>query len=411
MSALKVISLFSGAGGLDYGFEAAGFETGVTLDLDRDACAALRRNRDWPVLEADLARVSTQELLDAAGMRPTEAAVLIGGPPCQPFSKSGYWARGDAARLRDPRAQTLFEYLRVLEEALPEVFLLENVPGLAFSGKSDGLCLIKESVSSINKRQGTDYQIAVSCLNAAEYGVPQVRQRMFVVGHRSGAIFKFPAPTHGDVERPETGLAPYTRAWDALADLPELNTDPTLRPTGKWAELLPSIPEGNNYLWHTSRGGGLPLFGWRRRYWNFLLKLARTLPSWTIQAQPGPATGPFHWTNRKLSTRELMRLQTFPDDVSVACSRADAQRLIGNAVPSALAEVLALMLRKQFFRGTASTTEATLVPQRRDKVPPPWPMQPVPPQYRSLIANHSEHPGTGKGNRAAARLSAPLLLT
>src|SRR3712207_2104614 len=108
--------------------------------------------------------------------------------------------------------------------------------------------------------------------------------------------------------------------------------------TGKWADLMPSIPEGRNYLWHTSRSGGLPLFGWRTRYWNFLLKLAKDQPSWTIQAQPGPATGPFHWESRKLSAAELGRLQTFPDGLVYGCTRAGVQRLAGNAVPSALAE-------------------------------------------------------------------------
>src|SRR5262249_20870024 len=129
---------------------------------------------------------------------------------------------------------------------------------------------------------------------------------------------------------------------------PDLSDDLEVR--GKWAELLPSIPEGQNYLWHTSRGEGLPLFGWRRRYWNFLLKLAKDRPSWTIQAQPGPAVGPFHWKNRRLSTRELCRLQTFPDNVSIIGDRGSIQRQVGNAVPSLLAEVLARAIRYQLLR-------------------------------------------------------------
>jgi DNA (cytosine-5)-methyltransferase 1 len=407
----KVISLFSGAGGLDFGFEAAGFQTSVALDLDANACAALRHNREWPVIEADLSQVSTSSLLGAAGLRSGEAAVLIGGPPCQPFSKSGYWANGDAARLLDPRAQTLTEYLRVLEEALPEAFLLENVPGLAFSGKSDGLQLIQKKVGEINARRGTSYTMSVASLNAADFGVPQVRQRVFVVGHRGGQEFRFPRPTHGDAAADEDGLEPFTTAWDALGDLPELNLSDELRLTGKWAELVPSIPEGNNYLWHTSRGGGLPLFGWRTRYWNFLLKLGRRLPAWTIQAQPGPATGPFHWTNRYLSTQELLRLQTFPADVTLACPRRDAQRLIGNAVPSALSQVIAREMGAQFF-GARRGGEASLIPQLRALTPPPWPVSDVPQKFSSLVGEHKAHPGTGKGNRAIARLSSgsPLLV-
>jgi DNA (cytosine-5)-methyltransferase 1 len=285
------------------------------------------------------------------------------------------------------------------------VFLLENVPGLAFSGKSDGLELIRKEIAAINARQGSSYKISVACLNAADFGVPQLRHRVFVVGHREGKAFKFPAPTHGPADELLGNQQPYATAWDALGNLPELNRDPELSLSGKWADLLPSIPEGQNYLWHTPRGGGSPLFGWRTRYWNFLLKLSRTLPAWTLQAQPGPATGPFHWTNRKLSARELMRLQTIPDDVTLPCSRTDAQRLVGNAVPSALAELLAHELRRQYFGGGAPS-EFALLPTRRTHAPPPWPLSNVPPQYRSLEGPHSDHPGTGKGNRAAARQSA-----
>ena len=111
-------------------------------------------------------------------------------------------------------------------------------------------------------------------------------------------------------------LPAHRTTWDALADI-EPNPGEDLALRGKWGDLLASIPEGNNYLWHTDRGGGKPLFGWRRRYWSFLLKLAKSRPSWTIQAQPGPAIGPFHWANRRLSMRELCRLQTFPDDVFI----------------------------------------------------------------------------------------------
>lgn len=397
----KIISLFSGAGGLDFGFEAAGFETSVALDLDRQACDLLRANRRWPVICDDLARVPTKGILETAGLRQGDAAVLIGGPPCQPFSKSGYWVRGDAARLRDPRAETLKGYLRVLEDALPEAFLLENVPGLAYSGKSDGLEYLRYEIAEINKRQGTEYKMSVACLNAADFGVPQLRQRVFVIGHRSGAEFKFPEITHEDPSTGTSRLQPYCTAWDALGDLPELINDPELRLTGKWADLLPSIPEGRNYLWHTDRGEGLPLFGWRRRYWNFLLKLARGLPAWTLQAQPGPATGPFHWANRHLTARELMRLQTFPDDVELDCSRRDAQRLVGNAVPSALAETLAREIQRQFF-GAYVATKITLLPSRRTRSDVEYPTRAVPERYLKLIGTHAPHPGTGKGNRAVA---------
>jgi DNA (cytosine-5)-methyltransferase 1 len=155
--------------------------------------------------------------------------------------------------------------------------------------------------------------------------------------------------------------------------------------TGKWADLLASIPEGQNYLWHTDRGGGKPLFGWRRRYWSFLLKLAKGRPSWTIQAQPGPATGPFHWRNRKLSAAELSRIQTFPDGLIYDCRHADVQKLIGNAVPSALAEALAREIARQLLGSANSTITLSLVPPRRGDTPDQEPIISIPRKYVSLI--------------------------
>jgi DNA (cytosine-5)-methyltransferase 1 len=197
------------------------------------------------------------------------------------------------------------------------------------------------------------------------------------------------------------GLQPFLTAWDAIGDL-EHTSDPTLRVTGKWADLLPSIPEGSNYLWHTARGGGEPLFGWRTRYWTFLLKLAKDKPAWTLQAQPGPAVGPFHWRNRRLSLKELSRLQTLPIDYILKCNIRVAQRLLGNAVPSALAEKLGYEIRRQFF-GDSVPEALSLIPERRDGLPPAIPQTPVPEKYRVLAGDHADHPGTGLGPRALSR--------
>jgi DNA (cytosine-5)-methyltransferase 1 len=402
MSKPTVISLFTGAGGLDFGFEAAGFETNVAVEMNHDACQTLRANRAWPVIERDIAQVPTKELLKTASVRVGDVDVLIGGPPCQPFSKSGYWVSGDAKRLEDPRSSTLGAYLRVLEEAKPRAFLLENVEGLAFRGKDEGLRLLMEAFDKINRRAGTKYKPIVRMLNAADYGVPQLRKRVIIVGARDGTELTFPEPTHGESKDLFRNLRPFATAWDAIGDL-EPDLDEELHPTGRWADLLPSIPEGSNYLFHTSRGGGEPLFGWRRHYWTFLLKLAKDLPSWTIQAQPGPAAGPFHWDNRRLSRRELCRLQTFPDDVKVVGSRIAAQRQIGNAVPSLLAEVIARCIRTQLLgrrlpsvaprllRPTATTTPARRIPER------------VKTKFMRLRGEHIAHPGPGLGNGAIQR--------
>ena len=405
MRARTAISLFTGAGGLDFGFEAAGYRTAVALEIDARCCATLRHNRRWPIISADIADVPTTDLLQAAQLGVGEADILIGGPPCQPFSKSGFWATGDARRLEDPRATTLEGYLRVLAEAQPRAFLLENVEGLGFKGKDEGLQLIHQRLAAINALYGTAYRATIATLNAADFGVPQLRRRVFVVGARDGAHFRFPTPTHASPE--EIGSTEPRRrhvtAWDALHDLAEPN-DPEVSAKGKWARLLPTIPEGQNYLWHTDRGGGEPLFGWRRRYWSFLLKLAKDQPSWTIQAQPGPATGPFHWSNRRLTMREMARLQTFPDDVAILGSLSDAQRQLGNAVPSLLAEVLGRAIDAQCLGGVRRRGAPKLAVRLAGASSPPQSrLPPVAPAFLELRGRHEAHPGTGKGSRAAAR--------
>ena len=399
----KVISLYTGAGGLDLGFEAAGFEVACAVEMDGEAVETLRRNRDWTVIHRDIHQVPSREILAEGHLEVGEADALIGGPPCQPFSKSGYWANGDTMRLDDPRAGTMAAYLRVLRDTLPKTFFLENVPGLAYRGKSEGLELIQRTIERINSECDVDYRFSVKQLNAAHYGVPQMRERVIVVGERDGLIFNHPVPTHGDVDgSPElAALEPYMMAWDAIGDLKD-DDDPELAPRGKWADMLPSIPEGSNYLWHTNRGGGEEIFGWRRRYWSFLLKLAKARPSWTIQAQPGPAVGPFHWKNRRLSARELCRLQTFPDDYHINGGITAVQRQLGNAVPAALAEVVARKMRRDLL-GDEVDLEPMLIPVRREPVPEPEPVKPLHPKYLDMVGEHEAHPGTGQGYGAQRR--------
>lgn len=402
----KVMSLFSGAGGLDYGFEAAGFDTAVAVEMERDCCETLRASRKWPVIERDIFDVPTEEMLEVADAKRGEIDLVIGGPPCQPFSKAGYWVRGDTLRLDDPRANTLAAYLRVVTKARPKVFLLENVEGLAYQGKDQGLRLLLDAIRDINKRTKSNYKPVVKILNAADYGVPQQRQRVIMIAARDGTEFRFPMPTHAERIEPDLFAVPlqlHRTAWDAIGDLDGQQVDENLEVRGKWGALLPSIPEGQNYLFHTDRGGGTPLFGWRRRYWSFLLKLAKDRPSWTIQAQPGPAIGPFHWSNRRLSAVELCRLQTFPDGLRLAGGRTSHQRQTGNAVPSLLAEVLAREVRTQLLGLKAIAKAPRLLPPDRSPTPPPEPVRAVPATFRPLAGRHTPHPGTGKGNAARHR--------
>ena len=197
-------------------------------------------------------------MLKVAGTKPREIDVLIGGPPCQPFSKSGYWSRGDSARLDDPRSGTLAPYLRVLHEALPRTFLLENVEGLAYRGKDEGLRLLLDAIEDINRRTNSRYRPVYAVLSAADYGVPQFRNRFIMVASRDGRQFQFPDATHGEQPGLLGKIEPHRTAWDALADV-KPDEDEDLGVKGKWADLLPSIPEGKNYLFHTDRDKGLPL--------------------------------------------------------------------------------------------------------------------------------------------------------
>jgi len=395
------MSLFTGAGGLDLGLEAAGYRTRLCVEIDHDARATLLRNRPhWRLASpGDIHEHDASALVALAGLKEGELDLLAGGPPCQPFSKSGYWRSGDAKRLDDPRASTLRAYVRLVDAALPRALVLENVRGLTFQGKDEALRLLKRGLNRINRRKGTNYQMNVLHLNAAHYGVPQLRERVFIVASRFGTTFETPATTHGTSSDQET----FRTAWDAIGDLDNPDWLDELATTGRWARLLPTIPEGANYLWHTPNGGGQPLFGWRTRYWSFLLKLAKNRPSWTIQADPGPATGPFHWRSRLLSPRELCRLQTFPDDYVIEGDYRSVRRQVGNAVPCALAELIGLEIKRQLLGFEDVRKNLLFVPKPRRRCPPPERPKRVPREYLLLRDRHRPHPGTGLGPAAARR--------
>jgi DNA (cytosine-5)-methyltransferase 1 len=335
------ISLFSGAGGLDLGVEAAGYEVRAAVETDRDAAATMEKNFSHlasPVIQRDILEVPTKEVLQAAGLRAGERPdLLVGGPPCTPFSKSGFWLDWKRAGL-DPDASLLQAYTRVLAEALPRAFLLENVYALTYNNRASRPAFGR----LLNEIDKAGYQFRWRVLNAADYGVPQARPRLFVIGTRKGEkLPELPTPTHGGRwERRSTGRVdcPHVTAGKAVDGL-VTEPEPEERIGGRWAHLLPEIPPGDNYLHFTAeRGHAQPIFDWRSRYWSFLLKLDPAKPSPTIQAQPGPNVGPFHWENRRLRVPEVKRLFTFPDDFELVGSRSSIQAQLGNSVPPLLAK-------------------------------------------------------------------------
>jgi DNA (cytosine-5)-methyltransferase 1 len=397
MASRRIVSLFSGAGGLDFGFEAAGFKTRVALEKNPICCETLRKNTEWSIIEKAIENVQTNELLDAASITSDQVSGVIGGPPCQPFSKASWWRNGDSLRFSDPRASTIKDYLRVVEDILPDFFLFENVPGFAYAGKDEGLVFLLNGIMKINRKHKTNYTPSCKVLNAADYGVPQIRHRFFLIAQREGIVFDFPKAMYFPQDTVRQDGDSYYSAWDAIGDI-ENNFDDELLPKGYWGEIIPSIPPGNNYLFHTSKGDGLPLFGDRTRYWSFLLKLDPLRPSWTISAQPGPSVGPFHWMNRRLSINELQRLQTFPSNVLFIGTQSSIIKQIGNAVPSLLAEQLALEISKQFYK--TRPRSATLLPLRRSGRPNIPPIQNVAERYLKHVGVHQAHPGAGKGKHA-----------
>jgi DNA (cytosine-5)-methyltransferase 1 len=231
--------------------------------------------------------------------------------------------------------------------------LLENVLGLAYRNHN---ALWLESL--LSAAETLDYQVEYRVLLAADYGVPQRRQRLFVLGSTDVSP-TFPEPTHSGPHETRTqydkSLAPHVPAEIAIGDLAARDdlAEEQEVVAGKYGHLLPEIPPGDNYLHFTAkRGHPQPIFEWRKRYWSFLLKLDPAQPSPTIQAQPGPYVGPFHWDNRRLRLPEILRLQTFPDGYAIVGSRRSAQVQVGNAVPPLLGD---LILRR--LRGSSSDHE------------------------------------------------------
>lgn len=349
------ISLFSGAGGLDLGVEGAGFRTSVAVEWNENAADTMEKNAStfFPGLEdivrADLyplatgadGGVTTRDILRAGGFARRERPdLLVGGPPCVAFSKSGFWLEWKRDGV-DPAASLLQAYTRVLAEAKPRHFILENVYALTFDNRASRPAFER----LLSEIAAAGYRYRWQVLNAADYGVPQARPRLFIIGAaKSEKLPELPLPTHhGDWERRKTGggALPHVTAGTVLKDLvSEPEIDEEVR--GQWGHLLPQIPPGNNYLYFTQkRGHPSPIFGWRSRYWSFLLKLDPHKPSPTIQAHPGPNVGPFHWENRRLRVPELRRLFTFPDSFGFVGRRSSVQAQVGNAVPPLLAQKVA----------------------------------------------------------------------
>jgi DNA (cytosine-5)-methyltransferase 1 len=354
---VPIVDLFCGAGGFSVGAALAGGDVRAMVDIDAVACQTLKRNsllHSGHVLETDVHGLDGVSLRRIAGVSRYDPLVIVGGAPCQPFSKAAYWTDpGDEARYRRERARGLKskrsrgvlrarpdsrrslvgEFWRLVSESQASAFVFENVPSILHPRNRVDLDALLRTAES--ERFKTTTVIA----SAVEFGVPQKRTRVFVIGIRRHTP-QPPLPTHSAGKDAELYRKPAITAAEAVMSFADRKYfEPEEVVTGRWARHLRTVPPGWNYKAHTAWGGHRrPTFETETRFWNFLLKLHPERPSWTIAANPGPWTGPFHWDSRRLRIPELAALQGFPPGYQFEGTRRERVRQIGNAVPPPLAQ-------------------------------------------------------------------------
>ncbi len=338
-SKIQAISVFSGCGGLDIGTQMAGVKILSSLDCFEDSVRSLEQNAFFAGGQHrcdDICHISDRDYAELIRRNNPEKLLLIGGPPCQPFSKAGYWVTNEnRSGNADPRNMIL-PYFKLISEIKPDGFVLENVESILHPSNRAAVDTILENMEKLG------YRYSMLKLNAADYGIPQKRKRVFFLASKKAIDAVLPQ-THGDPKMREKNpkLLPYERAidWIGCFDNPESIGAEQLGAQGKWEYELTCVPPGKNYIALSQKAGHpSPVFVAGKRYWSSLLKLHPLYPSWTVIASPGHWEGPFHWTNRRLSIRECAALQTFPDDYLFYGSERSVHKQIGNAVPPLLAE-------------------------------------------------------------------------
>ncbi|MDB0063541.1 DNA cytosine methyltransferase [Gammaproteobacteria bacterium] len=334
---IKALSFFSGAGGLDIGAHFAGVDSISCLDFDKDCIETLKSNffyKDAQLMHEDISNISAAVYKDILKKNKPEKLILIGGPPCQPFSKAGYWITNKKRKAADDPRNMIGQYLRIVNELKPDGFILENVESIMHPSNIEAVESLENEVIKMG------YNMQILKLNAADYGVPQKRKRVFFLVTKK-RIEVEPIKTHfqsNDLFNDQC----YSKTidWIGPFNINKYSEEGEFLTNKTYFEQLISVPPGKNYFKVPralkAKGGIVD----NKRFWSFLLKLHPLLPSWTIAAQPGPWTGPFHWEGRRLRLLESAAIQTFPSDYKFYGSRHSIQKQIGNAVPPLLAKVV-----------------------------------------------------------------------
>ncbi len=344
-SKLKAVSLFSGGGGFDLGIEAAGFSTLFATDINAACCKTLRTNmrksldldksfmQNATVIQSCVRELESINILESIRMIPGEVDLLIGGPPCQSFSFIG-----PRNGKNDPRGELVDEYLRLLAGLMPKVFIFENVKGMK---SIDGGKFYDSLLEQMRKpTHGLKYTLSVFCLNASDYGVPQNRERIFVLGCREGEMIKCIPTVVG--HNASVDGRPFARRTvaDAFRDLPDAESEYPPNHHGRChsrriAERYRSLRPGE------------------RDPKTRINKLDLNRPSFTVVSGSARSGGKGHVHPvfpREVTPRESARLQTFPDWWSFEGNTvADIRGQIGNAVPPLLAAVIANQIRYEVF--------------------------------------------------------------
>ena len=331
---MKIIDLFCGIGGLSLGFEQVGFEVVSAIDMWADAVKTYNHNRKEKVAQVMTVENFNETLLPKI-LKTHNITGIIGGPPCQGFSTVG------KREIDDPRNKMYVEFYRAVKLANPDFFVIENVKGMLTLNKG---AFVKDLLQRFGE-EGLGYTISYQLLNAADYGVPQNRYRVFYVGIKNKK-FIFPEPfgykltakdgisdlLHAD--NTHYGSEPQNDFQRAMRgnQIRPLNQDYTSH-TEQTVNIISQIPDGGNIK-------SLPQEFWEvRKYNKAFERMSSTRPSNTID------TGHrnyFHYKEPRIPTlRESARIQSFPDSFEVLGTRGSQYKQVGNAVPPLLSKVIA----------------------------------------------------------------------
>ncbi len=345
---LDAVSLFSGGGGLDLGLEAAGFTTLFASDIDYHSCQTLKSGKisaaragklffqEAAIMQADVAELSAEYILETIGRKPGEIAVLAGGPPCQAFS-----VFGKRQGREDPRGMLAYEYLRILKGLQPAAFVLENVYGML---SIEGGRVMKDMIEQLsNPAPGLYYEVSKLRLDASNYGVPQFRDRVFIFGHIGGnKVTDMPRLTsnhQANLSADLLGLPPWRTVRDAFRGLPAIGD--------------PSLPNHTGRV-HSSRiiERYADMKPGARDKFTRINKLNLDRPSFTIVvgSDNGGGKGHIHPLEpREVTPRESARIQTFPDWWAFSGTSRHPIRQVGNAVPPVLAASVGNAIKEQLL--------------------------------------------------------------